>query len=117
MPNSEVPGLFEIAVMFFVPARRSAAIKFSGMPQTPKPPIMIEAPSVMRLTATSALATVLSIRFPVLHFNAHSNANCEAVYRRRWRRKTPLPVRAAADARAGARLPARADPEPHPDYP
>src|SRR5260370_23186475 len=119
MPKSDVPGLLEIAVRFFVPARRSAAIRFSGMPQTPKPPIRIEAPSGMRRTAASALATLLSIRYtnlqqmgrvcinadtsPSREANSNFNANCEGVYRRRWRQRTPPPVRAGADGRADVR--------------
>ena len=45
MPKSATPALFETTVRFFVPARRTAAIRFSGMPHSPKPPIRIVAPS------------------------------------------------------------------------
>ena len=41
--------------------RRRAAIRVSGMPHRPKPPAIIVAPSKKSATASSALATVLSI--------------------------------------------------------
>ena len=34
MPKSRRPALFETTVRFFVPARRTAAIRFSGMPHS-----------------------------------------------------------------------------------
>ena len=57
-----VPALFEATVRFFVPLRRTAAIRFSGMPQTPNPPERMTAPSKSFSIATSALATRLSIK-------------------------------------------------------
>src|ERR1700687_4018313 len=61
MPAPSIPALFETMVRFFVPLRRTAAIKFSGMPHNPNPPIKIVAPSRSFSIARSALATRLSI--------------------------------------------------------
>src|SRR5712692_8344005 len=62
MPKSSTPALFETTVRFLHPLRRKAAIRFSGMPQTPNPPIRIMTPSRTCSIAVSALATRLSIR-------------------------------------------------------
>ena len=59
MPKSSTPALLLMTVRSRVPRRWSAAISVSGMPQSPKPPIMIVAPSGMRATASSALAICL----------------------------------------------------------
>src|SRR6478752_380122 len=48
-------------VRAFVPRCRSAAMRFSGMPHSPKPPIIIVAPSGISATASSALARTLFI--------------------------------------------------------
>src|SRR5712664_1218305 len=61
MPKSSTPALFEAMVRFLVPFLRTAAIRFSGIPHRPKPPIRIVAPSRSRSIAASALATRLSI--------------------------------------------------------
>src|SRR5258708_26941883 len=49
-------------VRFLTPRSRRAAIRFSGMPQRPKPETMMEAPSGMSLTAAAASFTTLFIR-------------------------------------------------------
>src|SRR3954464_10399055 len=54
MPKSSTPALLLITVRPRVPRARSAAIRVSGMPHSPKPPIIIVAPSGMRATASSA---------------------------------------------------------------
>src|SRR5258705_10027278 len=50
-----------MTVRSFVPRARSAAMRFSGMPHSPKPPIIIVAPSGMSATASSAFARTLFI--------------------------------------------------------
>src|SRR5712692_3379385 len=62
IPKSSTPALLLTIVRFFVPLRRTAAIKFSGMPQRPKPPIRMVAPSLIFSMAASAEAMRLSIR-------------------------------------------------------
>src|SRR5712692_9926111 len=62
MPKSSTPALFEATIRFLQPLRRSAAIRFSGMPQSPKPPIKMVAPSRTCSMAASAFVTRLSIR-------------------------------------------------------
>src|SRR5712691_2446764 len=54
-----MPTLLLMVCRPFTPLRTSAAIKFSGMPQMPKPPTMTVEPSVMSATASSALAATL----------------------------------------------------------
>ena len=61
MPKSSMPALLLMTVSPFVPRACSAAIRVSGIPQRPKPPIMMVAPSGMRDTASSALASTLFI--------------------------------------------------------
>ena len=61
MPKSSTPALLLMTVRSFVPRARSAAMRFSGMPHRPKPPIMMDAPSGMRATASSALDSTLFI--------------------------------------------------------
>src|SRR5947209_19948943 len=84
MPKSSTPALFEAMVRFLVPFLRTAAIRFSGIPHRPKPPIRIVAPSRSRSIAASALATRLSIYsfLPILpcalrsQFTAIPEASC-----------------------------------------
>src|SRR2546425_9370107 len=75
MPKSSTPALFEAMVRFLVPFLRTAAIRFSGIPHRPKPPIRIVAPSRSRSIAASALATRLSIYsfLPILPCALRSN--------------------------------------------
>src|SRR6266481_5669982 len=61
MPKSSTPALLLTMVRSFTPLRRTAAIRFSGMPQSPKPPIRIVAPSRTFAMAASADAMRLSI--------------------------------------------------------
>src|SRR6202521_5755180 len=61
MPKSSTPGLLLMTVRRVVPLARRAWIRFSGMPQRPKPPMRIVAPSGMRATAASALGRTLFI--------------------------------------------------------
>src|SRR3954468_1881265 len=61
MPNSSRPALFETRVRFLAPESRRAATRFSAMPQTPKPPSRIVAPSLTREAASAAVAMVLFI--------------------------------------------------------
>src|SRR5213075_2312828 len=60
-PQSSTPALFDTQVRFFTPSVTSALIRFSGMPQRPKPPTTRVEPSLMSLTASSAEATTLLI--------------------------------------------------------
>src|SRR5437660_6004353 len=59
MPKSSTPGLLLMMVRLFVPLARRAWIRFAGMPQRPKPPMRIVAPSGMSATAASALGRTL----------------------------------------------------------
>ena len=61
MPKSSTPALLLMMVRALVPRARSAAMRFSGMPHSPKPPIMMVAPSGISATASSALARTLFI--------------------------------------------------------
>src|SRR5688500_16073496 len=54
-----MPALLLITVRCFVPRRCNAAIRCSGIPQRPKPPIMMDAPSWITATASSAVANTL----------------------------------------------------------
>src|SRR5580700_3907299 len=45
MPKLSIPALLLTMVKSFTPLRRTAAMRFSGMPQRPKPPIRMVAPS------------------------------------------------------------------------
>src|SRR5690349_11859245 len=63
MPKLSTPALLLMMVRFLEPRRFKAAIRFSGMPQSPKPPIMIVAPSGTTATASSAVASTLSIGY------------------------------------------------------
>src|SRR6266852_8214823 len=62
MPKSSTPALLLTMVRSFVPLRRTAAMRFSGMPQRPKPPMRMVAPSWIFSMAASAEAMRLSIR-------------------------------------------------------
>src|SRR5688572_22433534 len=57
-----MPALLLMIVRSFVPRRCSAAIRCSGMPHRPKPPIMMDAPSWITATASSADANTLFMR-------------------------------------------------------
>ena len=59
MPKSSTPALLLMTVSPVVPRARRASMSVSGMPHSPKPPIMIVAPSGMRSTASAALASTL----------------------------------------------------------
>ena len=54
----------DITVRFFAPWSRSAVIRFSGIPQSPKPDTMIDAPSGMSRTASAALFTTFFMGSP-----------------------------------------------------
>src|SRR4051794_20266137 len=60
-PQSSTPALLETQVRSFTPRLTSALIRFSGMPQRPKPPTTSVAPSATSRTASSADATTLLI--------------------------------------------------------
>jgi len=59
MPKSSMPALLLMTVSPCVPRAWRAEMRCSGMPHRPKPPIMMVAPSGMRDTASSALASTL----------------------------------------------------------
>ena len=61
MPKSSTPALLLMTVRPRVPRARRAAIRFSGIPQSPKPPIIMVAPSGIIATASAALASTLFI--------------------------------------------------------
>src|SRR5436853_827126 len=60
-PQSSTPALFETQVRFFTPRLTNALMRFSGIPQRPKPPTTSVAPSKTSRTASSADATTLLI--------------------------------------------------------
>src|SRR6478735_9467107 len=60
-PQSSTPQLLLTVSRPEVPARWRASIRATGIPQSPNPPTASEAPSGMSATASSALATTLSI--------------------------------------------------------
>src|SRR5262249_47070453 len=61
MPNPSTPALLLAIVRFFTPLRRTAAIRCSGIPHNPNPPIKIVAPSRNSPIAASAPLTRLSM--------------------------------------------------------
>src|SRR5690606_19892363 len=63
-PTSPLPALLFTIVRSFAPWSIRASINSLGMPATPKPPIMIVAPSKMSATAAEGEPTVLSIIVP-----------------------------------------------------
>src|SRR5215218_5676849 len=63
-PQSSTPQLLLTVSRSRVPERWSASMRATGMPQRPKPPTAREAPSGISATASSALATTLSITVP-----------------------------------------------------
>src|SRR5262245_37845168 len=110
-----MPALFETIVKFFVPLRSTAAIRFSGIPHSPKPPIRIVIPSLRFSMALSAEMMRLSMavycvrsrvaaesdnlfrqeplgrRSVTLFKNIHATEFLLIVYRVRWRRRSRLP--------------------------
>src|SRR4051812_17204838 len=60
-PQSSTPALLETHVSCFTPRFTSALMRFSGIPQSPKPPTTSVAPSATSFTASSAEATTLLI--------------------------------------------------------
>src|SRR6266702_1202508 len=61
MPKSSTPALLLTTMRSLVPLLRTAAIRFSGMPHSPKPPIKIVMPSRKLAMASSADAMRLSM--------------------------------------------------------
>src|SRR5690349_15695537 len=61
IPKSSTPALLLTMVRSFVPLRRTAAMRFSGMPHSPKPPMRMVAPSRSFSIPASAEAMRLSI--------------------------------------------------------
>src|SRR5215469_1656131 len=59
MPNPSTPTLLLMVFRFLTPLRTSARMRFSGMPQRPKPPIIMVAPSGMSRIAWSELGITL----------------------------------------------------------
>src|SRR4051812_24334461 len=76
-PQSSTPQLFEMQVRSLTPRRCSAAIRFSGIPQSPNPPTTSVAPSATSATASSAEGTTLSI-MAADHTVCRSYAGCVA---------------------------------------
>src|ERR1051326_706706 len=60
-PQSSTPALFETHVRPLTPRLTIALMRFSGIPQRPKPPTTSVMPSAMSLTASSAEETSLLI--------------------------------------------------------
>jgi hypothetical protein len=53
-PKSSTPALFETTIKSFVPRFNTASIRFSGIPQRPKPPTKSFAPLGISVIASSA---------------------------------------------------------------
>src|SRR5438309_8808640 len=65
MPKSSTPALLEMQVSPLIPFSTSAAIVFSGIPQSPKPPRASVAPSGMSRTASwASFTSFFMILFP-----------------------------------------------------
>ena len=64
IPKSSTPALLLTIVRSLVPLRLTAAIKFSGIPQSPNPPIRMVAPSLSPSIPTSADPILLSTLSP-----------------------------------------------------
>ena len=62
IPKSLVPALLEMRVSERLPRSRRAEMRFSGMPHSPKPETMMDAPSGTSRTASAASRTTLSMR-------------------------------------------------------
>src|SRR5260370_2816317 len=62
MPKSSTPALLLTMVRSLVPFRRTAAMRFSGMPQRPNPPMRMVTPSRLFSMVTSDEAMRLSIQ-------------------------------------------------------
>src|SRR5437773_3956072 len=73
-PKVFTPALLLITVRSFVPLRRIASIRFSGMPHSPNPPTMMVAPSSTSATAASALGKTLFTKLS--ETTARSFASC-----------------------------------------
>src|ERR1700730_5736595 len=89
-------------VRFLVPLRRTASIRCSGTPQSPKPPTKMVAPSVSLAMAASAEATRLSMS--VEGPNVLSSPD-ESVLQARPRANRIAPRHRAAHPRASSRTP------------
>src|SRR6267154_3460991 len=61
MPKPSTPALLETMVRSFVPARWTAAMRFSGMPQRPKPPMRMVMPFFRLVMAASGEEMRLSM--------------------------------------------------------
>src|SRR5579859_610191 len=61
MPKPSTPALLETIVRSFVPLRWTAAMRFSGMPQRPKPPMRMVMPSLRLAMAASGEEMRLSM--------------------------------------------------------
>src|SRR5215469_1855235 len=77
-PRSVVPQLLEMMVRFCTPLRWRAAIRFSGFPQRPKPPLITTAPFWTSRIASSAVGTTLFIALLSLHHHRDAFAAADA---------------------------------------
>lgn len=59
-PQSVTPALLETTVKFLTPSSYTAYIRFSGIPQRPKPPTSILSPSLMPFIASAGDLHTLS---------------------------------------------------------
>src|SRR5262249_15954315 len=117
MPKSSTPALLLTTVRSFVPLRRTAPMRFSGMPQSPKPPIRMVMPSRRLATAASADATRLSMRASLVEFTADAGIaeiavefkGCAEACRVRWRHRSRLRVHGNRGARADRRCGGQTD--------
>src|ERR1041385_831907 len=82
MPNPSTPALLLMIVRWRTPFSRSASTRFSGIPDSPNPPIMMDAPSWMSAIASRASRTTLFTTNLLWGPDARAS-------RRIWRRVAP----------------------------
>src|SRR6516165_12334442 len=117
MPKSSTPALLLTTVRSLVPLRRTAPIRFSGIPQRPKPPIRTVIPLRRLATATSADRTRLSMKVTTVEFTVDAGIaeiaaefkGCAEACRVRWRHRSRLRVRGNRGARADRRCGGQTD--------
>src|SRR6266481_4772942 len=79
MPKPSTPALLPTIVRPFAPLSRNATIRFSGMPQRPKPPAAIVMPSWSRpASAASALGKTLLMSGDDFHARGEAFAAADA---------------------------------------
>src|ERR1700677_4614332 len=96
-PKPSTPMLLEMVCSPFTPRRTRAAMEFSGMPHSPKPPSITVAPGGISATAVSAVGKTLFIAkrvYPLHHLKAKPCRNhLASSVRKEPRGQSKLPLR------------------------